>query len=226
VADERPWIEASNPVDAATERLMESLEVVIEARGEARLAISGGSVARVVGDLRRAMGAKWECVALTWVDERCAPLDHADSNRGAAYRDGQLDRSDPCGFELGLFLDGETPDQAVTRVDSSLLDRFDGALDVNLLGMGEDGHVASLFPGKGWEGPRRAIHISDSPKPPLNRISMTRSMLATARLHLLLAMGEGKRDSLRRLRFEDPALPATGLAGLEVVTDQSVEEAR
>jgi 6-phosphogluconolactonase len=99
-----------------------------------------------------------------------------------------------------------------------LEDGFDGGLDVVLLGLGEDGHSASLFPGRAWPG--AAVHaVEDSPKPPPGRITLGLGLLAAAPVAVLLALGEAKAPALRRLLRRDPALPASALPRLTVVTD-------
>ena len=62
-------------------------------------------------------------------------------------------------------------------------------------------------------------HVADSPKPPSDRITLTRAALATARHVILVAAGEAKRDAIRRLLSGDPELPAQGLEGMVIVTD-------
>jgi 6-phosphogluconolactonase len=89
-----------------------------------------------------------------------------------------------------------------------------------LLGLGEDGHIASLFPSAWTRLPgKRVAFVSNSPKPPPRRITLSRRMLASAAHVVLLASGPAKRDALRRLRAGDPSLPATGLREMVVVTD-------
>jgi len=112
----------------------------------------------------------------------------------------------------------------VVRVEAALDERFQGGLDVLLLGLGEDGHVASLFPGRS-AGNGRVAHIRSSPKPPLERITLTRAFLATARCAVCLAAGEAKRDAAYRLASGDTGLPASGLPGLVLVTDLDLGEA-
>lgn len=209
-------IVTEDPFEAAVARLAAML-ASIEAE-TVRLAIPGGSAAAVApAALARAAADGFEPsrLALTWVDERCVPVASSDSNRGSVAFDPAP------GATLPLFEDGETPAEAVARVGAGLGALFARRLDVVLLGLGEDGHIASLFPdGAELEGP--VAHVGDSPKPPSDRITLTRPLLATARHTLVYAVGEGKRAALRRLVVADPDLPATGLPGLVVVTDQKL----
>jgi len=229
VGDAPNVLRAADPVAAvaaAGSRLADAVLAADRARGAARLAIPGGSALAALGAARPRLREIWPRLRLTWVDERRVPLAHAASNRGAAYRAGWaggLGAGRTPGQELPLFLDGERGEDAVARVEAGLAEIFDGALDVSLLGMGEEGHVASLFPG--WSAPpgARVALVASSPKPPPERITLTRSMLDTACCSILLAVGEAKRPALTRLLAGDPTVPAHGLPGLTVVTDLDLE---
>lgn len=204
-------------------------------RAEVRLAIPGGSALATAERAAAALGEIWGRVALTWVDERCVPVASPESNRGEAMRRGLLPCAPgvtaaracahPPARALPLFEDGEAPERAVARVEKRYAVEFGGGLDVVLLGMGEDGHVASLFPGALEPKPAVAAFVSDSPKPPAHRITLTRRTLASAAHVLLFAAGESKRSALQRLCAGDPKLPATALPGLVVVTDLRLESA-
>lgn len=217
-------VRAGDPADSAGALLADAVRAVDRARGATRLAIPGGSALAALGAAQGRLGDAWGRVLLTWVDERCVPLVHKQSNRGGAYRAGFLGAQRAPARELPLFLDGERGEAAAARVESALTEIFDGALDVLLLGMGEDGHVASLFPG--WPAPpgARVAFVASSPKPPPQRVTLTRPMLVTARCAILVAAGEAKRAALRRLLGGDPTLPAQGLPGLTVVTDLDPRE--
>jgi 6-phosphogluconolactonase len=187
--------------------------------------VAGGSAAAVLGAVRRGLRAGvWGRLQLTWVDERCVPFADAQSNRGAAYRDGQLDLGAPPALELPLYLDGETPQEACARVAAALRDDFQGGLDVLLLGIGEDGHIASLFPGRPFDRPGApsVFAVADSPKPPPRRITLALATLGAAADGVLIAAGAGKRAALERLAKGDPELPASGLEGLTVVTELEI----
>ncbi len=212
---------SDTPIEEAARRVALELRSVVARAGRARLAVPGGSAAGAIGLARRTLEAdgSWAKLSLTWVDERCVPFDDSASNRGAAYRAGYLEADSPPGCELALFEQGETPEQACGRVGAALAADFSSGFDVVLLGMGEDGHIASLFPGQPLPLVVLVAHVSDSPKPPQGRITLTRRALEVTRTTVLLATGESKRAAVSRLLAGDAMLPACGLPGLTIVTD-------
>jgi 6-phosphogluconolactonase len=206
---------AGDAVREAAALLAEALEPF----ERARLAIPGGSALAALGPTRKALGSSWSSIRLTWVDERCVAFEHPESNRGEAYRSGALSPEDPPACEVPLLLDGEAREEALERVRLHLQRDFEGALDVLLLGIGDDGHVASLFPGRAPPTDPLVAFVPDSPKPPAERLTLTPGMLQTASCAVVLATGEPKRDALRRLVSGDPTLPASALRRVVVVTD-------
>jgi len=217
-------IHAREPARVASALLATAIARVQERKTGPRLAIPGGSALAALGPARAGLGSIWSGVRLTWVDERCVSEADAASNRGEAYRAGALRLDRPPAAELPLYLFPESPRSAVARVEATFDECFEGALDVLLLGMGEDGHIASLFPENGVRADARVAHVRGSPKPPAERITLTLPLLATAREAILMVTGESKREALNRLLEGDPALPATHLTGLVVVTDLQLED--
>jgi 6-phosphogluconolactonase len=224
----------TDPCDRAAALLAEAAKSVFGRRDLLRLAIPGGSALGAVTSLQSKLGSDWRRVALTWVDERCVDIDAPDSNQGAALAAGLAGptatarHAVPAAI-LPLFLGDETPAEALRRVADKLQSEFEGGLDLTLLGMGEDGHIASIFPaaedpseppGPAERNPPAWVeHITNSPKPPANRITLTRAFLKTAQRTVLVALGEGKRAPLERLLAGDERLPAYGLPDLHIVTD-------
>ena len=198
----------------------DAIQEAAKDRDRVRVAIPGASIAnvgvRAVAILAE-RGFDLERLCLTWVDERCVNVASPDSNRGA------IEFTPEPGTLLPLVLDDEAPSDSVARVDHELRSTFDSALDVVLLGMGPDGHIASLFPGHP-ELPGLVGHVDNSPKPPPNRITLTRKILETAQTTLLVATGEPKREALMRILAGDTELPATGLPNLSIITDIPIEE--
>jgi 6-phosphogluconolactonase len=104
-----------------------------------------------------------------------------------------------------------------------------GPFDMVLLGLGEDGHTASLFPGHDWgQSPQAAdtLAVFHSPKPPPERVSISASRLSRARQVLFLVEGEGKRDAVARWRAA-AAIPARAVmprSGVDVLVERSLLE--
>lgn len=236
--------EQEAPFERAAALLAETARALLAERQRIRVAIPGGSAMHAAVLLKAELGSDWNQVALTWVDERCVDSEDPDSNYGAARRAG-IEQGAAAATVLPLFKTGESPSDAVNRVTAQLQNAFGAGLDLLLLGMGEDGHIASIFPDPqnlsrspaAPETTRPATtpatdehstletssawveHISQSPKPPPHRITLTRPFLSTARRAVLVALGEGKRAPLERLRQGDTRLPAFGLPDLQIVTD-------
>ena len=226
--------EQEAPFERAAELLAETAESLLRERERLRLAIPVGSAMAAALLLKVKLGANWSRVALTWVDERCVAANNPESNYGAA-REAGIEWGTAAAAILPLFQTGESPSEAVDRVAAELEGEFAAGLDLLLLGMGEDGHIASIFPGaqsqppshtdsdsepaNAAQFPRRVEHVAHSPKPPPNRVTLTRPFLGTARRAVLLVLGEAKRAPLERLLSGDTRLPAFGLPDLQIVTD-------
>jgi len=214
------------PFERAGELLRAAIATVLAESSRVKLAIPGGSALEAVCWAHSHLTWEWRRVVLTWVDERCVPVADDASNRGEAIRRGLLAwpagsaSEDGPDFVLPLFEDDESPAAALRRVRALWSSELAEGLDIAVLGMGADGHVASLFPSADPQPTADWVaHVADSPKPPSSRITLTRAALATARHLILVAAGEEKREALDRLVAGDPALPAQGLAGLKIVTD-------
>ncbi|MEZ5705713.1 MAG: 6-phosphogluconolactonase [Burkholderiaceae bacterium] len=196
--------------------LADELRQAIAARGQATLAVSGGKSPIALFEQLRSQPLDWSRVAVLLVDERCVAHDHPDSNT-ALVRQHLLQDAAAAARFVALFDELPTPLDAQalqTLVDQAnrRLGALTFPLDVVVLGMGEDGHTASLFPAApGLE------HALSSPGPvacvrpttaPHARLTLTLPvLLAARRLHLPLA-GEKKREVYVAARQQaDKALP-------------------
>ena len=174
------------------------------------VALSGGRVMRKFLTAAAALAAQrpmdFKAVHFFWADERCVPPDDPESNFRLANEALLQPAAVP--NENVHRLRGELAPAIAAQVASAELRQVCAAanaelpvLDLVLLGMGEDGHVASLFPGNvATEADVTSVFLPvfDAPKPPPNRISLGHGPLAAARTVWVLASGPGKQDALQR----------------------------
>lgn len=206
--------QSDTPLEDAVTLVVDALRDV----DSPRIALSGGSAGSLVGPLRRALGGRWSRVRLTWADERAVPFADEASNRGALYRSGALSAAYPVRRELSLFTDGETLEEAAARA-SEAFERDFGGLDVAILGMGGDAHIASHFPQGEAQGEGAVQIVRESPKPPAERLTLSLRTLSLSRLSLLYACGEGKRSAIEATLLGTKEVPARALERLVLVTD-------
>ncbi len=196
-----------------------------------RIVLTGGTIAAAAYEKIDAEAADWSDVDFWFGDERFVPEGHADRNDQQA-REAFLDRV------------GATRVNSVSGNDCSLsaaeaADQYAGTLpdepfDVVLLGMGPDGHVASLFPHREQlhEEDRDCVELFDSPKPPPVRISMTFPALNHTESVWFLVSGAEKADAVARALAnegsvdETPARGARGLQETRWLLDEDAASAR
>jgi 6-phosphogluconolactonase len=208
--------DAPAAAEYAARRIAELIRAAKDARGQAHVALAGGSTPRAAYELLGALVGDWDGVHLWFGDERCVEPNDQEAN----VRMVRESLHAPGAVEHRIF--GELgPDEAAARYEDEL---GDTVLDIALLGLGPDGHTASLFPGNPALDARGvAVGVRDAPKPPPDRVSLTLSKLNSARVLLLLTSGAEKRDALTRvLEGPDPEVPASLLdrVKLEVIADE------
>lgn len=181
------------------------------------LCLAGGSTPQRAYELLGGLRSDWGGVHLWYGDERCVPEGDEDANHVMASR--ALEAPGATWHRIPGELGPEAAAEAYAR------ELADVTLDVTLLGLGEDGHTASLFPhdtALAAEG--RTVGVHDAPKPPPERVSLTLDALNASVRIVLLVAGEGKREALARvLAGPDPAVPASLLerARLTVIADSA-----
>jgi 6-phosphogluconolactonase len=194
---------------------------------DVHIALAGGSTPQRAYELLADMQGTWSHVHLWLSDERCVPADHEDANQRMIDESlvSKL-RADDRPTLHGVRGELEPEDSAWLYAQELLRTMGDEPVfDLLLLGLGPDGHTASLFPdhaeARAAEAP--VIGVRNSPKRPPNRITFTLPLIARARYTLLLATGAGKREALDGVRANDQRLPPGRLGeGLdEIICDEA-----
>ncbi|HUZ88998.1 MAG TPA: 6-phosphogluconolactonase [Candidatus Acidoferrales bacterium] len=183
--------------------------------GARTLVLAGGSTPRSAYELLAAMDLEWGRVLILFGDERCLPPTDPESNYAMA-KGALLDKIAPAGVlriaaELG-------PEVAASDYDRLLQDM--GQLDLVLLGMGEDGHCASLFPDSPQlQSTALVAAVRGAPKPPAERVTLTLRAFNEARRVVFMATGQGKAVALQRAQRGE--VPAGRIAGAEFLVDRA-----
>lgn len=184
------------------ELLAQAIWAAVRQRGLARVALSGGTTPADAYRWLAALSLPWDRIAWFWVDERAVPKDSPRSNFAAAFRDLNLGRADISPDAL-FRMEGEDPSlsSAALRYEHRLRERFGiasaVAFDAMTLGVGDDGHTASLFPGMGVVGVNDRLVIAVDAQPHKNleaRITLTAPVICEARMIVVMARGEAKRE--------------------------------
>lgn len=178
----------------------ERLRAAIAAKGQACVVLSGGRSPVPFLERLAAEALDWSKVTVSLADERWVPVEHADSNAGLLARHLLKGAAAKARF-IGLYQQAENLELAAANADQALADL--PAIDVLVLGMGDDGHTASLFPnspnlddGLAASSPHRCLPML-APSVPHQRLSMTRTLLASAGFIALAVQGPNKLATLR-----------------------------
>jgi len=180
---------------AAAERLVRA------ARAGGNIVLTGGSSPAKAYTEAARREPDWSKVELWWSDERCVPADHELSNYGLAKRT-VLDRLERAPAAVHRIRGELGKEQAAAEYDSEVDDH---PLDLLLLGIGPDGHVASLFPkAPTLQARARVVPAEPGLEPFVDRVTMTLPTLQAASEILFLVTGEAKADAVQRAFAEEP----------------------
>ena len=220
--------DAEDVCRTTADRFVELASEAIEERGIFRVALSGGSTPKRVYPLllepQRRDAVDWSRVEFFWGDERAVPPDHPESNFGVAWsafisqlpgvRQDRVHR---------MPAEADDLDGAAIGYETELRLAFDArgdeppVFDLVWLGMGPDGHTASLFPGStALEEDERWVVATWAPALETWRMTLTLPVINAARMVILGVFGANKAEAIRRIRAGSSDLPASRVAGGQV----------
>jgi 6-phosphogluconolactonase len=203
-------LDAETVAQRAAAHVARQLERAREERGVAHLALSGGTTPGRTYELLGANPEDLRGVEVWFADERCVGPQDPESN----YRLAAQTLLTPAGVaaeHVHRMLGELGPEDGAERYAQELAEQFAGTtaslpvLDVIVLGIGPDGHVASLFPGAATldaGSDALSLGVADSPKPPPQRITLSLAVLRAARECVLLATGASKADAVSAMLAE------------------------
>jgi len=197
-------------------RIADLAKEAISARGVFHFAVAGGGTPRRCYEYLRELPLDWARVQLYFGDERCLPVGDAERNDSMVYDALIKHIAIPSANVHAISAErGALPAAA----EYCAVMEQAGRLDLILLGLGEDGHTASLFPDNpATESSLSVVAVFNAPKPPSERVSLGMATINQARHKLFLVAGSGKREPLTRIA-EGELLPAAQVTDAEWYMD-------
>lgn len=203
--------EFQESVAALADLVADKIEAGIAKNGYATLAVSGGSTPKALFEHLAKMQLEWDNVRITLVDDRCVPSDHEASN-AKLVRDSLL-TGYASAAEFHSLHRPPLEGGALVSDASDLLDSLFPNFDLVLLGMGDDGHTASIFPGSAIcekaldPNDRAAVMLSEKPEAGYFRITQTLSQLLQSSQIALLLKGQDKLELLQKILEQGESSP-------------------
>ena len=201
---------------------LQSTGTGVHGDGIARLVLTGGGAGIGLLERIRELEAAdpridFSRVHIFFGDDRNVPVDHEDSNEGQA-RDALLNHVDiPEANIHGIGLDGGDMEEAARAYEQLIEELAPKGFDIHLLGMGHEGHINTLFPHTDAvrESERLVMAVTDSPKPPAERVTLTLPAVRRAEQVWLLVSGEDKAQAAKAIvdRANPEDWPAAGAEG-------------
>lgn len=210
----------------ATEDILASAARAILARGQFHIVLAGGNTPREIYHDLCSAKTDWSAWHIYFGDERCLPpLDSARNSNMVA--EIWLNHVPIPPLQVHVIPGELGADEAAQKYSAAL--RAVGSFDLVLLGLGEDGHTASLFPGHDWgiaPGSPDMLAVFDAPKPPRQRVSLSAARLSRARRVIFLVSGESKRGAVEAWRAgkDIPALAIMPETGVDIIVESTLLE--
>ncbi len=194
---------------AALDRILHAADKAIKKRGSFLIVLAGGSTPKSVYQLLAKTKADWANWHIYHNDDRCLPVDHIDRNSKMA-RDAWLNhvtipqnQIHDIPAELGNIEGAKAYAETLKGVRT---------FDLVILGLGEDGHTASLFPNQAVDNSADAVPVFNAPKPPADRITISANRLNNTHEVMFLVTGAGKQEAVDNWR-KGMKIPATLIHG-------------
>lgn len=207
--------------DAAYRRILDAAADAIQHRGNFLIVLAGGNTPRDVYTMLRDADTDWSRWQIYFGDERCAPTN--DPERNSKMAATTLLNHVPIPSASVHVIPAEL---GATKAASAYAGTLHGVgdFDLVLLGLGEDGHTASLFPGHAWgiaADSSDTLAVFDAPKPPAQRVSLSAARLSRARQVLFLVAGESKHAAVAQwcASADIPARAITPQCGVDVLLE-------
>ena len=205
-----------------SQAILAEAQSCIEQRGRFMLVLAGGSTPQLVYTKLAQAKTDWSSWHVWFGDERCYPFGHPERNDTMA-RDALLHRVPiPQANVHPISSAGWGPEAAARRYAEVLPKNV---FDLTLLGLGEDGHTASLFPGNDWGENKQSpgvLPVRNAPKLPVDRVSLSADRLSQSRKVIVIVTGAVKAAAVARWK-KGEAIPASAIHApvMEVWLDQA-----
>ena len=210
-------VEADTPavIDTACRIIHGAASAAIEARGRFHLVLAGGTTPLAAYQRLAASDQRWKRWTLYYGDERCVPAEDPLRNSKqviASGLAGRVGKHLPIPTERGCVKAAKLYAKQIADVEK---------FDLVMLGMGEDGHTASLFPARTW--PEEPVFaIKDAPKPPAERVTLSVAALQNSHAMLVLVTGANKAAAVQQWRdgIDLPIAQVVGDTAADVVVER------
>ncbi len=211
---------AAEVAETICAEIIQLAEQAISETGNFKIVLAGGSTPEKVYQLLVDAKTDWSKWMIYYGDERCLPADDKDRNSIMASR-ALLDKVDipsanifTMPTELGTVEAAKQYRLAIAKIDQ---------FDLVLLGMGEDGHTASLFPGQQHDQQETVHEVYNSPKPPPERISLSAGTLANTKKLFFIVTGESKVEPVQQWKqgVDLPVATISPVSGVDIYIDNA-----
>lgn len=219
------YTNTSNLIRDVVEKLTGLAADCIKRRGAFHIVLAGGTTPKTIYQELQHINTTWSAWHIYYGDERCLAVGAVDRNDTMAQQSWLNHVSIPT--QQIHAIPGELGNQNGAKAYTRILKDIE-AFDLVLLGLGEDGHTASLFPGHALgseENSPAVLAVTDAPKPPSDRISLSAHRLSQARHVWFLVTGEGKRRAIENW-LRDKNIPVLSICpedGVDIYTDLDLE---